>query len=128
MFIRWARSVPGSHGVAGSARQSLPNALYGNSRSNPWEAALETFRSLAPSAWAPRYSRIPAANALLPMIAPIAMSFLSNNLLGGNQQRQQQYAQQSGAPGLSDLLGGLLGGRQTDRSGNAGGLGIGGLL
>lgn len=68
-------------------------------------------------------------DSLLPMIAPIAMSFLSNNLLGGNQQRQQQqYAQQSGAPDLSDLLGGLLGGRQADRSGNAGGLDVGGLL
>lgn len=67
--------------------------------------------------------------SLLPMIAPIAMSFLSNNLLGGNQQRQQQqYAQQTSAPDLSDLLGGLLGGRQADRSGNAGGLDIGGLL
>ena len=31
-------------------------------------------------------------DSLLPMIAPIAMSFLSNNLLGGNQQRQQQYS------------------------------------
>jgi len=67
-------------------------------------------------------------DSLLPMIAPIAMSFLSNNLLGGNQQRQQQYAQQTSAPDLSDLLGGLLGGRQADRSGNAGGLDIGGLL
>lgn len=66
--------------------------------------------------------------SLLPMIAPIAMSFLSNTLFGGNQQRQQQYVQQSDAPDLSDLLGGLLGGRQADRSGSTGGLDIGGLL
>lgn len=68
---------------------------------------------------------------LLPMLAPIAMSFLSNNLLGGNQQNQQRSVQQQSAGSdLGSLLGGLLGGRQSNQqqSNDSAGLDIGGLL
>lgn len=63
--------------------------------------------------------------SLLPMIAPIAMSFLSNQFAGGNRANQQQSA----GPDLGGLLSGLLGGRQAGQStNNDGGLDIGGLL
>ena len=63
--------------------------------------------------------------SLLPMIAPIAMSFLSNQFTGGNRTNQQQSA----GPDLGGLLSGLLGGRQAGQStNNDGGLDIGGLL
>lgn len=63
---------------------------------------------------------------LLPMIAPIAMSFLSNQLSGGNRVNTQQQAAGSD---LGGLLSGLLGGRQAGQSANNdGGLDIGGLL
>ena len=78
--------------------------------------------------------------SLLPMLAPIAMSFISNQLLGGGQQskqaQQQQYVQQTAAsdqgPDLGSLLGSLLGGRQASpqqsQQQSDSGLDIGGLL
>lgn len=65
-------------------------------------------------------------DSLLPMLAPIAMSFLSNKLSGGNQSRQLQ--QQDDGFDLGGLLGGLLGGRQTSQSNQSGGFDVGGLL
>ena len=77
-------------------------------------------------------------DSLLPMLAPIAMSFISNQLLGGGRQgqqgqlgqqpQQQQYAQQPAAtghgadlgPDLGSLLGGLLGGRQASQQQDGG--------
>src|SRR5690554_5820122 len=47
--------------------------------------------------------------SLLPMLAPIAMSFLANRFSGGNQRNLQQ---QSSGPDLGGLIGGLLGGRR----------------
>lgn len=75
-------------------------------------------------------------DSLLPMLAPIAMSFISNQLLGGGQRsqqaHQQQYAQQAATydhgPDLGSLLGGLLGGRQAGQQQSDSGLDIGGLL
>ena len=74
-------------------------------------------------------------DSLLPMLAPIAMSFISNNLLGGKEQSEQpsqqyaqQQAQQQAAPDLGGLLGSLLGGRQASQPSNDGGLDVGGLL
>ena len=64
---------------------------------------------------------------LLPMLAPIVMSFLAKRLTGGSKGSDGK-TDASDAPngGLGDLLGGLLGGG----SGSAGGLGdlLGGLL
>ncbi len=77
-------------------------------------------------------------DSLLPMLAPIAMSFISNQLLGGNQQNQQaqqnqfnqpQSAPQSAGVDLGGLLGGLLGGRQpAQQQSSDEGIDIGGLL
>src|SRR5699024_2660581 len=75
-------------------------------------------------------------DSLLPMLAPIAMSYISNQLLGGGQRsqqaQQQQYAQQAATydpgPDLGSLLGGLLGGRQAGQQQSDSGLDIGGLL
>lgn len=77
-------------------------------------------------------------DSLLPMLAPIAMSFISNKLLGGNQQNQQaqqnqfnqpQSAPQSAGVDLGGLLGGLLGGRQpAQQQSSDEGIDIGGLL
>jgi hypothetical protein len=60
---------------------------------------------------------------LLPMLAPLVMAYLAKQLQGGGEG--QGAADSSGAGGLGDLLGGLLGG-----GGQAGGLGdlLGGLL
>ena len=61
---------------------------------------------------------------LLPILAPIVLSYLTQRLGG-----QGQAAQQGG--GLADVLGGLLGGQgQAQGAGGAGGLGglLGGLL
>ncbi len=55
---------------------------------------------------------------LLPMLAPLVMSWLARKVLGGGGA-----AQQSGGGGLGDLLGGLLGG-----GGSAGGGGLGDIL
>lgn len=77
-------------------------------------------------------------DSLLPMLAPIAMSFISNQLLGDNQQNQQaqqnqfnqpQSAPQSAGVDLGGLLGGLLGGRQpAQQQSSDEGIDIGGLL
>lgn len=76
-------------------------------------------------------------DSLLPMLAPIAMSFISNQLLGGNQQspqvqqnqfNQPQSAPQSAGVDLGGLLGGLLGGRQAAQPSSDEGIDIGGLL
>lgn len=65
-------------------------------------------------------------DTLLPMIAPIAMSFLANKFTGGNRAAPQQ---QSTGPDLGGLLSGLLGGRQAGQAADDdGGLDIGGLL
>ncbi len=72
--------------------------------------------------------------SLLPLLAPIAMSFISNNLLGGGQQKQaaqqqaQQAVQQPAGADLGSLLGGLLGGRQANQQSSEAGLDVGGLL
>lgn len=68
--------------------------------------------------------------SLLPMLAPIAMSFLSNNLLGSNRQNQASASQQQGGLDLGSMLGGLLGGRQAGQAQSSadGGLDVGGLL
>lgn len=64
---------------------------------------------------------------LLPILAPIVMNWLANNLLGGGTQ-----AKQSGGTGdvLGDLLGGLLGGGSGGNGGGGDLLGdlLGGLL
>ena len=58
---------------------------------------------------------------LLPLLAPIVMSYLAKKLGGGG-------ADQAGGGGLGDLLGGILGGQAGGAAG--GGLGdlLGGLL
>ncbi len=80
---------------------------------------------------------------LLPILAPIVLSYLAQRMSGGAQQGQgggladvlggmlgggqhQGQGQQSGG-GLGDLLGGLLGGQQSGSSGGVGDL-LGGLL
>lgn len=64
--------------------------------------------------------------SLLPMLAPIAMSFLANRFSGGNQRNLQQ---QSSGPDLGGLIGGLLGGRRPGQAAqDDGGIDIGGLL
>ncbi|PZF81171.1 DUF937 domain-containing protein [Jiangella anatolica] len=64
---------------------------------------------------------------LLPMLAPIVLSYLAGKAKGGGQAAPSQQA--SGG-GLTDLLGGLLGGGGSGGSGGLGGLGdlLGGLL
>ena len=65
---------------------------------------------------------------LLPMLAPIVMSFLAKRLMGGSKSSSvnQAGASEDSSGGLGDLLGGLLGGG----AGGSGGLGdlLGGLL
>lgn len=65
---------------------------------------------------------------LLPMLAPIVLSYLAGKVKGGGSAAPSQQAQSGG--GLADILGGLLGG---GGSGSGGGLGdllgsLGGLL
>ncbi|MFE5310771.1 DUF937 domain-containing protein [Isoptericola sp. NPDC056573] len=60
---------------------------------------------------------------LLPILAPLALSFLSKKLGGGQATASGEPAEGSAGGGLGDLLGGLLGG-----GGSAGGLDVGGLL
>lgn len=67
-------------------------------------------------------------DALLPMLAPIAMSFISNNLLGGARQDRTQAGHASSGADLSSLIGGLLGGRQPDQRTGETGPDIGALL
>lgn len=67
-------------------------------------------------------------DALLPMLAPIAMSFISNNLLGGARQDRTQASHGSSGADLSSLIGGLLGGRQPDQRTGETGPDIGALL
>ncbi|SDU77539.1 protein of unknown function [Jiangella alkaliphila] len=67
---------------------------------------------------------------LLPMLAPIVLSYLAGQLKGGDKAAAPSQQAQSGG-GLGDLLGGLLGGGSGGGSG--GGLGdllgsLGGLL
>jgi hypothetical protein len=67
---------------------------------------------------------------LLPMLAPLVMSFLAKRIMGGSKSGATQAgAGNSQQGGLGDLLGGLLGGGSTG-SGGQGGLGdlLGGLL
>ncbi len=64
--------------------------------------------------------------SLLPMLAPIAMSFLANRFSGSNQRNLQQ---QPSGPDLGGLIGGLLGGRRPGQAAqDDGGIDIGGLL
>ncbi|WP_436493304.1 DUF937 domain-containing protein [Actinokineospora sp. HUAS TT18] len=63
---------------------------------------------------------------LLPLLAPIVMSYLAKKLGGGNSAEPQQQPQ-AGGGGLGDLLGGLLGGSGGGGLGNLGDL-LGGLL
>jgi hypothetical protein len=74
---------------------------------------------------------------LLPMAAPIVLSYLSKQL--GNQQQAQPQAapapvpapapaQPSGGLDIGGLLGGLLGGGGSSGGGGGGGLDIGGLI
>ncbi|MDE9366428.1 DUF937 domain-containing protein [Luteipulveratus sp. YIM 133132] len=86
---------------------------------------------------------------LLPILAPIVLSYLSNKILkggtggglsGGQTQSQPAPTQQTsdtqgqqssrGGGGLADVLGGLLGGGGSAGSGGSGGIGdiLGGLL
>ncbi len=60
---------------------------------------------------------------LLPLLAPIVLSYLTQRLGGQNQAAQ-------GGGGLADVLGGLLGGQSASAGAGAGGLGgvLGGLL
>lgn len=63
---------------------------------------------------------------LLPILAPIVMNWLANNLLGGGAQQTKQ----SGGTGdiLGDLLGGLLGGGSGSGGGDLLGDLLGGIL
>lgn len=65
---------------------------------------------------------------LLPMVAPLLMSFLGKSF-GGGSDATSAAATSGGGGGLDDLLGGLLGGGD-DGGGGLGGLGdlLGGLL
>ncbi|NCD19806.1 MAG: DUF937 domain-containing protein [Actinobacteria bacterium] len=65
---------------------------------------------------------------LLPILAPIVLSWITKNVLGSAGQ-SQAAPQQSGGGGLGDLLGGILGGGTSQQSGG-GGLGdlLGGIL
>lgn len=72
---------------------------------------------------------------LLPMLAPIVLSYLAGKVKGGGDAAPSQQAQSGG--GLADILGGLLGGGSGGsgggQSGGLGGLGdllgsLGGLL
>lgn len=60
---------------------------------------------------------------IMPVLAPIVMNWLANNLLGGGKSKA------AGGDMLGDLLGGLLGG-DSGGSGGSGGLGdlLGGVL
>ncbi|WP_116953072.1 DUF937 domain-containing protein [Jiangella endophytica] len=67
---------------------------------------------------------------LLPLLAPIVLSYLAGQLKGGGKEAPSQQAQSGG--GLADILGGLLGGG-SGSGGSGGGLGdllgsLGGLL
>ena len=69
---------------------------------------------------------------LLPMLAPVVMSFLAKQAKGGGNA-QAQAAEPSGGGGIGDLLGGLLGGGGGGGQSSGGGLGdllggLGGLL
>ena len=65
---------------------------------------------------------------LLPILAPIVLSWITKNVLGKAGQSQAAPQQQSGGGGLGDLLGGILGGGSRPDAG--GGLGdlLGGIL
>ncbi len=65
---------------------------------------------------------------LLPVLAPIALSFLSKQLMGGGATTGASGGTADGG-GLGDLLGGMLGGGSSGTSGS-GGLGdlLGGML
>lgn len=70
-------------------------------------------------------------DTLLPMLAPMVMSFLSNQFLGGGRQaaggtQPAAGQQQAGGLDIGGLLSSMLGGRQAGQS--SGGLDIGGLL
>ncbi|MBB5790034.1 DUF937 domain-containing protein [Jiangella mangrovi] len=60
---------------------------------------------------------------LLPMLAPIVLSYLAGQLKGGDKAAAPSQQAQSGG-GLADILGGLLGGG----GGQGGGGGLGDLL
>lgn len=67
---------------------------------------------------------------LLPMLAPIVLSYLAGQLKGGDKAAAPSQQAQSGG-GLADILGGLLGGGGGGgQGGGLGGLGdlLGGLL
>lgn len=67
---------------------------------------------------------------LLPILAPIVLSFLASKFLGqGQPSSAEAAAPESSGGGIGDLLGGLLGGGSSS-SGGGGGLGdmLGGLL
>ena len=58
---------------------------------------------------------------LLPILAPIVLSYVTQKMRGGGQQTQQADA---GAGGLQDILGSILGGM----GGAGGGQGGGGIM
>lgn len=64
---------------------------------------------------------------LLPVLAPIVMAYLANQLMGGSKSDSGSESASAGG-GIGDLLGGLLGGGSNGKS--SGGLGdlLGGLL
>ncbi len=96
---------------------SIIGHIFGNQRQQVTQQLADNTRQASPG----------LLDTLLPMLAPIAMSFLSNNLLGGNQHNQRNV--QQGGADLGSLLGGLLGGRQAaQQDSDDGGLDIGGLL
>nr|WP_199701342.1 DUF937 domain-containing protein [Jiangella rhizosphaerae] len=68
---------------------------------------------------------------LLPILAPIVLSYLAGKVKSGGNAAPSQQAQSGG--GLADILGGLLGGGSGGSGGGMGGLGdllgsLGGLL
>ncbi|QAY72219.1 DUF937 domain-containing protein [Agromyces protaetiae] len=63
---------------------------------------------------------------LLPILAPIVLSFLASKFLGGNKQEAAPAEAGASGGGIGDLLGGLLGGGGA--SGGDSGGGLGGLL
>ncbi|MDQ0850964.1 hypothetical protein QFZ65_002902 [Arthrobacter sp. B3I9] len=67
---------------------------------------------------------------LLPILAPIVMSYLAKKVLGGGGQSDAGGAGRAGGIDLGGILGGMLGGAGAGSGGGQGGIGdlLGGLL
>lgn len=67
---------------------------------------------------------------VLPIIAPIVLSFIASQFLGGKKEESTAAAPAASGGGIGDLLGGLLGGSSSSSSGGIGDIlgGLGSLL